>query len=120
MRTCTLLILFCGAVISGACGTGMAAPTSTVALLPTVASLQIEGNTSFSLKGDTSQLKALATMSDGAVEDRTTAVLWSSSNITVASVSSSGMITAIGDGATSVTATLNTTAATKVVLVDLP
>src|SRR2546426_12639112 len=104
-------------VIAVACGSSSAvAPTSTV----TVVSLSIDGNASLSLRGETSQLTARATMSDGHVEDRTSVVQWSSSDVTIAIVSRSGLLTAMGDGRTVVTAKLETIAATKPVLVDLP
>jgi uncharacterized protein YjdB len=47
-------------------------------------------------------------------------VQWSSSDATIAIVSRSGLLTAMGDGRTVVTAKLETIAATKPVLVDLP
>ena len=52
--------------------------------------------------------------------DRTSAVQWLSSDVTIATVSRSGLLTAMGDGKTVVTARLDTIAATKPVLVDLP
>src|SRR5947209_943676 len=103
-------------LIAAGCGSSAVAPTSTV----TVVSLSIDGNASLSLKGETSQLTASATLSDGHVEDRTSAVQWSSSDTTIAIVSRTGLLTAMGDGKTVVTAKLETVAATKPVLVDLP
>ena len=103
-------------VIATACGSSTVAPTSTV----TVVSLSIDGNASLSVRGETSQLTARATMSDGHIEDRTSVVQWSSSDATIAIVSRSGLLTAMGDGRTVVTAKLETIAATKSVLVDLP
>ena len=103
-------------VIATACGSSTVAPTSSV----TVVSLSIDGNASLSVRGETSQLTARATMSDGHIEDRTSVVQWSSSDATIAIVSRSGLLTAMGDGRTVVTAKLETVAATKPVLVDLP
>jgi len=91
-------------------------PTS----VPAAISLSIDGNASFSLRGETSQLKALVTLSDGRVEDATATVGWSSSNVSVVTVSPLGVVTARGDGRATVTATLNAIVATKPVLVDLP
>lgn len=110
--TCLALI----ACITPACGSSTVAPTPAV----NVVSLSIDGNASLSLRGETSQLTARATMSDGRIEDRTSMVEWSSSDATIASVSRSGLLTAMGDGRTMVTAKLQTIAATKPVLVDLP
>jgi hypothetical protein len=110
--TCLIVI----AVIAAACGSSTVAPTPAAKIV----SLSIDGNASLSLRGETSQLTARATMSDGRVEDRTSVVQWSSSDVTIAIVSRSGLLTAMGDGKTVVTAKLETIAATKPVLVDLP
>ena len=111
----------CAAVLAGACGSSTVAPTPTVsAPAVTVVSLSIDGNASLSMKGETSQLTAHATMSNGQVEDKTSSVTWSSSMLAVATVTQAGLITAMGDGRTLVTATFQTIAATKPVVVDLP
>jgi hypothetical protein len=116
MRLGLVLIVALSAIIAAACGSSTVAPTPTA----TVVSLAIDGNASLSIRGETSQLTARATMSDGRVEDRTSAVQWSSSDVTIALVSGSGLLTAMGDGRTVVTAKLDAVAATKPVLVDLP
>jgi|SRR5947209_19096571 len=103
-------------ILGSACGSSTVAPTPTVS----VVSLSIDGNASLSVRGETSQLTARATLSDGHVEDRTSTVQWSSSDATIAIVSRTGLLTAMGDGKTVVTAKLETVAATKPVLVDLP
>jgi len=105
-------------VIAVACGSSTVAPSPTPAVK--VVSLSIDGNASLSVRGETSQLTARATMSDGHVEDRTSTVEWASSDATIAIVSRSGLLTAMGDGKTVVTAKLETVAATKPVVVDLP
>src|SRR5207244_12744492 len=103
-------------LIAAGCGSSTVAPTPAA----TVVSLSIDGNASLSLRGETSQLTARATMSDGHVEDRTSVVQWSSSDATIAIVSRSGLLTAMGDGNTVVTASLEAIAAPKPVLVDRP
>src|SRR5438094_3844615 len=103
-------------LIAAGCGSSTVAPTPAA----TVVSLSIDGNASLSIRGETSQLTARATMSDGQVVDRTSAVQWFSSDVTIATVSRTGLLTAMGDGKTVVTARLDTIAATKPVLVDLP
>ena len=125
MRLSFSLLVTCAALIAGACGSSTVAPTPTPAPTVTVpavsvVSLSIDGNASLSLKGETSQLTAHATMSNGRVEDKTSSVTWSSSVVTVATVTPSGLITAMGDGKTVVTATFETVAATRAVVVDLP
>jgi len=116
MRLSFLIIVICAALIDAACGTSQVAPTPAVI----VVALSIDGNASLSLRGETSQLTARATMSDGRVEDKTGAVAWSSSDDTIATVSQSSLLTAMGDGRTMVTAKLETIAAMKPVLVDFP
>jgi hypothetical protein len=113
----------CAAVLAGACGSSTVAPTPLPAVSApavTVISLSIDGNASLSMKGETSQLTAHATMSNGQVEDKTSSVTWSSSVLAVATVTDAGLLTAMGDGRTLVTATFQTIAATKPVVVDLP
>jgi hypothetical protein len=105
------------AVSAVACGERSSVSPTPV---PTAISLSIDGNASFSLRGETSQLKALVTLSDRRVEDATAAVGWSSSNVSVVTVSPLGVVTAKSDGRAMVTATLNAIVATKPVLVDLP
>ena len=56
-------------------------------------------------KGETEQLTATGFLSDGSTEDLTNEVSWAGSNEGVASVSSSGLVTALTTGATSITAT---------------
>ena len=120
MRLGFVLSVAFSAVIAAGCGSSTVAPTPTPTPTATVVSLTIDGNASLSLRGETSQLTARATMSDGRVEDRTSTVQWSSADITIATVSGSGVLTAMGDGKTVITAKLDATAATKPVLVDLP
>jgi hypothetical protein len=115
MRVQALLVLV--AISAVACG-GRSSVSPTP--VPTATSLAIDGNASFSLRGETSQLKALVTLSDRRVEDATATVSWSSSNVSVVTVSPLGIVTAKGDGRAMVTATLNAIVATKPVLVDLP
>jgi hypothetical protein len=105
------------AVSAVACGERSSVSPTPV---PTAISLSIDGNASFSLRGETSQLKALVTLSDRRVEDATATVGWSSSNVSVVTVSPLGVVTAKSDGRAMVTATLNAIVATKPVLVDLP
>ena len=115
MRIQGLLVLV--AISAVACGERSSVSPTPV---PTAISLSIDGSASFSLRGETSQLKALVTLSDRRVEDATATVSWSSSNVSVVTVSPLGVVTARGDGRAMVTATLNAIVATKPVLVDLP
>ena len=55
--------------------------------------------------GATGQFKATATMSDGTTQDVTSAASWTSSNTAVATITEAGLVTAISDGSTTITAT---------------
>lgn len=74
-----------------------------------VVSVAVTGptNTLFQ-RGQTTQLTARTTNSYGFVEDRTTGATWQSSNGGVASVSSSGLVTAGDEGEATITATFET------------
>ena len=65
-------------------------------------------------------LSALATYADGSVQDRTMTSRWVSGNTAVATVNAAGVVTAVGDGHTTVTATFENMTATKMIVVDLP
>lgn len=82
-------------------------------------SLAVDGIVSLGAKGETSQLMARVTRSDGRIEDGTAAAEWSSSDTTIATVSRTGLLTAVGDGRTVVTAKVAAISATRSVLVDL-
>ena len=58
--------------------------------------------------GQNQQYAATGTFSDGSSRDVTNLVTWSSSNTTVASVSSSGLALGIHQGSSTISATLNT------------
>jgi len=57
--------------------------------------------------GATQQLTATGTYDDGSAPDLTSAVTWDSSDGAVVSVSSAGLVTAIGNGSVTITATLS-------------
>jgi hypothetical protein len=72
-----------------------------------VASVAIQGGTSIYGRGQTTQLTAVATMSNGFTEDRTSSATWSSDNSNVASVSSSGVVTGGDEGDATISATVD-------------
>ena len=79
---------------------------SSVTVLPAVLdSLSLSSSTVSLAKGETEQLTATGLFSDGTTSDLTSLVSWSSSNSSTASVSPSGLVTALGTGVVSVTAT---------------
>jgi hypothetical protein len=64
------------------------------------------GTTSFISRGQTQQLRANATLSNGFVEDRSSTATWQSDNGGVASVSGSGLMTVGNEGEATISATL--------------
>jgi hypothetical protein len=64
----------------------------------TVTSVVVSGNASYVNKNQTSQLTATANMSGGAPEDVTSTATWTTSAPAVASVSATGLVTALGQG----------------------
>ena len=71
---------------------------------PTLSSVSISGSTSFTELGQTSQLSAIASFSNGTTENVSTTAVWQTSNAAVAVVSGSGLLTARGLGSAEVTA----------------
>lgn len=69
-------------------------------------SVAVNGTSSFTATGQ-SQFTATATLSNGTTEDRTSSASWQSSNGSVATVSSQGMVTIVGSGDASITATVS-------------
>lgn len=112
------------ALVLGACGGKMASPTAASATPATttalVSSIEITGFTTLSAKGQSGRLSALVTFANGSVQDRTTVTQWTSADVTVATINAEGIVTAVSDGHTMVTATFGTVSDTKIILVDLP
>jgi len=98
------------AAIAAACGdaevpTGPSNPA--VPSPPRVSSVAVTTTTtSFIARGQTQQLAAQATLTNGFVENRASTATWASDNTGVASVSSSGMMTVGNEGEATVSATL--------------
>jgi Bacterial Ig-like domain (group 2) len=73
---------------------------------PRVNSVAVAGVANFFQRGQTSQLRAEATLSNGFVEDRSASATWSSDNTGVASVSNAGVVTIGNEGEATISATL--------------
>lgn len=68
--------------------------------------------------GHTSQLKAVAQMSDGSAQDVTSLTAWSSSDTTIATVTpSGGLMTAVASGAVTITGTYQGYTSTELLVV---
>jgi hypothetical protein len=74
---------------------------------PRVNSVAVSGPASYHARGQTQQLTANATLSNGFVEDRSSSATWQSDNSGTASVSSSGLMTVGNEGEATVSATVD-------------
>jgi hypothetical protein len=88
------------AALAGAC-----AKKSSSTPTPTVSGVVVAGNGAFTSKNQTSQLTATANLSDSTSQDVTSTATWSSSNQAVATVSSTGLVTAVSFGTATISAT---------------
>lgn len=100
--------LLCAAVLAVGCTTESVPTVSSIAVTPSTATLSI---------GDTQQLAVKATLSDGTTPTVTDAAFVSSSQV-VATVSSSGLVTARKAGSTTITATSGGKSATATITVS--
>jgi len=124
------LVFAIGSVGMGACGgktssTLPTAPTAATpppqaAVPPAVTGITITGATTLSGRGETERLSAFVTYADGTMMDRTSTTRWTSGNENVVTINSEGLVTAIGDGQTTITAEFGTMTAAKTIRVDLP
>ena len=99
-----LLWALAPAVAASACGSGSSSPP-TSPTSASVTSVNISGTANFTEAGQTAQLAATATFSDNTKQDVTATAAWRSLNASVATVSGTGLVTALGLGAASITAT---------------
>jgi len=74
-------------------------------------SLQVNSSTSSIALGSKQQFKATGTFSDNSTQDLTSQVTWSSGTPSVATISSGGLATGIGQGSSTITATLTSISA---------
>ena len=98
------------AAVASACGESEVPTGPSAAAVPSppkVSSVSVTSTTTnFNQRGQTHQLAAQATLSNGFVENRTQAATWQSDNTGVASVSSSGVMTLGNEGEATIAATL--------------
>ncbi len=94
-------------------------PTTTTPAPPTVSAVHVTPATSTILKGQTAQFSATVVDSTGAAISGQT-VTWSSSNQTIATVSATGLATAMAAGSAVITATSGSKSATVSVTVTQP
>lgn len=89
---------------SAACGSS-SSPSAPTPPAVTLTRVTVAGNASFTDRGQTSQLTATANFSNGTVQDQTLAAAWASSNVAAATVSTTGVVTAVGTGTATISAT---------------
>jgi hypothetical protein len=68
-------------------------------------------------RGQSAQFAATATFSDGTTKDVTTTSTWSSSDLTVASVTAAGLVAGVGDGTATISVTYLTMSTTDAIQV---
>lgn len=68
----------------------------------------------------TLQLVATATMQDGHTQVVTSLVTWASSDPTKATISAGGLVTAVADGSTTITAALGGVTGSQAYTIDVP
>ena len=86
---------------------------------PSVSGVTVTGNSTFANKNQTSQLTATANFSSGSPQDVTSQSFWSTSNASIATVTSSGLVTAVGNGTATITATYQNVPGTLSVTITL-
>lgn len=100
------------AVTGAACGgsnDSIVQPSAIAATASGPWMLTVDGRQSLDVIGDTSQLTAIASWRDGSTRDVTSTARWTSRNTSVATVSSSGLATAIGFGVADIEAMYEST-----------
>jgi len=120
--SCILLVLL--ATINTGCGGGASSQTQTPPppspqSQPSISSLHISPSSMSIGTGATQQFKATAQLSNGFLKDVTSAVQWSSTDATVASISATGLANASSSGSVTITATSGTVTATATLNVNV-
>ena len=114
------IALFAAVVSLNACGGTMRTPSTPSQNTISASNLAIGGFTTLSAKGETGRLSAMVTFSDGSIQDKSSAAQWASANQAIATVNTSGMVTAVNDGRTTITATFANVSGSRTIVVDLP
>lgn len=108
------------AVVSLACSRQTAAAPSVAPNAPSPVVVRVAVSGDAPALGATSQLRAVATMSDGASQDVTARAQWRSSQPTIVAVSATGIAAAISPGESDITATFETVVGSQRLAVVAP
>ncbi len=92
------------ASLSGVSGTAMLTVSASTATLTSIA---VTPNSASIAVGATQQFTATGTYSDGSTKNLSSTATWTSGTTTVATISASGLATAVASGSTTITASLN-------------
>ena len=111
LRNFSRLATSCAALLAlslVACGGGNGGSTPALVSAPTLLSIAITPSTTTVAKGLTASLSATGTYSDLSTANLTSKVTWASSNTTVASINSTtGIVTSVAVGSTTIGASFN-------------
>lgn len=102
MRTFAVSLTACFLFVVVGCGGGSS--SQSINSGPTLNSIQVTGITGSVVAGQSQQLTATATYSDHSTKDVTATAIWTSSNGSIATVATGGMLTAKASGQCSVSA----------------
>ncbi len=84
----------------------------------TISSISVSPQSQTLISGSQQQYTATASYSDGSFGDITSSVTWNSSSTAVATISTSGLATAVAPGSTTITASLSGVIGTATLTVD--
>jgi hypothetical protein len=102
MKRPRLNLILVALVVSWSCGGSSPSPTAPSSA--TVSSVAVNGSTDFISIGQSVQFTATATFSDGATQNVSATAMWRALSVG-ATVTSSGLVTAVTSGAVTITAT---------------
>jgi uncharacterized protein YjdB len=107
----------CGTHSVAGSSSGSGGSSTTGSSTPTVSSIAITPGAATVAPAATQQFTATATYSDGSTGSVTATASWTSSTASVATISASGLATAVASGATTITASLNGVSGTAMLTV---
>jgi N-formylglutamate amidohydrolase len=111
LATWALLVFIVMGLSTSDCGSGSGSSTNPANLTsptsppPAVTEVRVTSSTLLTTAGQTTQLVATASLSNGATETVSSSAAWQSSNPGVATVSASGVVQSVAPGTTTITAT---------------
>jgi hypothetical protein len=120
-RIGSVILAFVSIAVWGAGCKNATSPTTetTTSVAATVNSVTVGGTASLTSKGQTTQLTATAAYSDGTTQNIASQASWQTDNPAVATVAA-GLVTAVGNGQATITATFQGKSGTLLVTVALP